>query len=260
MPKIIIESVPKGKNGKTLTASKAKIMLKEGDFDSDKQRRYFGYIAGGGTPKAQSGAVVTNYGANEKIPGLTPAQEAALNGFIPYTPEIQPIQQPVQSNNYFTPLDNGQFAINTQRINADRTAASGNIADTYSYGSNRSFGFEGNVGNQSYNPTAYMNTGYNRYFENGGNINNTGYLQGTPTAQNPYNIIPGQNGITPITMNGVNQGIYANGQYLPPQSGTYQFPGNQVLETRTYNIGDELDLSEDEVMALKAQGYDIEVG
>lgn len=482
-----MQNIRKQENGGKLSASKAKEILKDGTANgkklTEKQKRYFGFIAGGGTPKAANGATVTNYGYNRPIPNLTPAQEAALNGFIPYTPEIQPIQQhQIQpSYDYFQPLDNGQFAINTQRVIADRTSPSGYFGDTYSYGTNRPYAFEGLYGNSDYQPDNF--TGYNRMFQNGGNlkrlnpselkklpysnsnsqdenvrnfyidyinspnykqrlinqgyknpnqvikdraknassaeiigylsnigsqyyppdneifidkydmydqprtgvlahemshatqnpslnrndksainarnkaygtkdgyddsetghdaypeefkadldqlryylkrdglhdtgkeifnqeilnkaktkykrdsgvqrilnnvksdadliwlmnniaanntpnqqyaefgttlpINNTGYLQGASTASNPYNIIP--SGI--ITMDGVNQGIYANGQYLPPNSGTYQFPGNQTLETKTYNIGDELDLSEDEISALRQQGYDIEIG
>lgn len=63
-------------------------------------------------------------------------------------------------------------------------------------------------------------------------VNKTGYKDGAKTAKNEYNVIPGQDGYTPITMNGVSQPIYANGQYLQPNSGEYIFPGNFVYETK----------------------------
>lgn len=69
----------------------------------------------------------------------------------------------------------------------------------------------------------------------GGNVNTTGYLEGSPTENNPYNIIPSPN----ITMEGVNQPINAipmtNGNFGKPvkmKPGlNYYFPNaDQVLE------------------------------
>lgn len=70
--------------------------------------------------------------------------------------------------------------------------------------------------------------------------NKTGYLDGTPTANNPYNIIEGGDGFTPITMNGVSQPILANGVLLQPNSGNYIFPGNFVYETPVAQNGTQV--------------------
>lgn len=74
------------------------------------------------------------------------------------------------------------------------------------------------------------------------NINTTGYLDGATTANNPYNIIPGDGNSTTITMDGVSTPIMANGEYLPPNSGEYFFDDPYVLETpyrskQTFSMG-----------------------
>lgn len=140
MSRIIIEDIPKAKSGKKLSSEKAKIMFKEGNFDSDKQRKYFGFIAGGG--KA----------------------------------------------------------------------------------------------------------------ENGIEINDTGYLQGSSTMNNPMNVIPSNL----ITTQGMAFPIMANNIPLYPNTGTYQFPTNQVTETPIYTEGQELDLSKAEIEKLKQMGYEFE--
>lgn len=61
--------------------------------------------------------------------------------------------------------------------------------------------------------------------QNGGYINNTGYLPQFKTSQNPYNIIPSND----ITMNGVPQDLLAipnvgKPQVMPANSGKYKFP------------------------------------
>lgn len=64
--KVLIKKSPKAKSGSTLTASKAREILHDGTAHgkpiTDKQRRYFGYVAGGG--KAESGASLTPLAKN----------------------------------------------------------------------------------------------------------------------------------------------------------------------------------------------------
>lgn len=67
-------------------------------------------------------------------------------------------------------------------------------------------------------------------FNNGGNINNTGYLRDSVTKYNPYNIIPSSN----ITMEGVDFPVYGtdnlgNSQMMYPGN-NYKFPGSYVIE------------------------------
>lgn len=66
------------------------------------------------------------------------------------------------------------------------------------------------------------------HWQRGGLINQTGYLKGTPTSQNPVNIIPSGH----ITTQGMNQPIYANGQLLHPDTGDYHFNTPYVVETK----------------------------
>lgn len=83
-------------DGGTVSSSKAKEILKDGKIAkkdlTPKQKRYFGWIAGG--KKAARGATVTNLGYNDTT-GLTPAQLAALNIPVQYTP--QPAPEPITS-------------------------------------------------------------------------------------------------------------------------------------------------------------------
>lgn len=94
--------------------------------------------------------------------------------------------------------------------------------------------------------------------QDGTMINQTGYLDGAPTANNPMNIIPGQNGMTNITMDGVSSPIIANGQILPPNSGNYLFPGNSVVEEPLYKVGKSYNLNKSQLAELKKQGYEFE--
>lgn len=83
-----------------------------------------------------------------------------------------------------------------------------------------------------YRPTLAVNYGPNNYAQTGGLINNTGYLPGTPTENNPYNIIPSNT----ISMQGVPRNIMAypnNGRpmLMLANSGEYNFPeSDYVLE------------------------------
>jgi len=170
------------KNGGEVSAKKAKEILKDGTANGKKltpaQKRYFGWIAGG--KKAEDGAVVTNYGYSDPIPGMTQAQIDALSGFIPYNSnasEVQhvestqyPIVQP-NTYGYYTPNPDGTFGVNIDRYLQDRTAASGRVGDAYSFVTNRAYAYEGKYGNKDYTPTIFSPTGYNRPFENGGTMN-----------------------------------------------------------------------------------------
>lgn len=67
--------------------------------------------------------------------------------------------------------------------------------------------------------------------QEGGIINTTGYLDNVSTNTNLVNIIPSNH----ITMNGVSQPIYANGQLLQPNSGDYIFDTPYVIEEPAMN-------------------------
>jgi hypothetical protein len=60
-----LNKLPTMKNGGKLSANKAKEMLKDGTVHgkklTDRQKRYFGYIAGGGTPKKEFGGPLARY-------------------------------------------------------------------------------------------------------------------------------------------------------------------------------------------------------
>lgn len=98
-------------------------------------------------------------------------------------------------------------------------------------------------------------------------INNTGYLSGSPTEQNAFNIIPSNQ----ITMDGVDYPVmaYPNGDepqlMMPGQN--YQFPNSsQVTEIpqaqsgiTLYKQGDEVDLTPQQIKQLSAQGYEFSI-
>lgn len=235
------------KNGGTLSADKAKEMLKDGTANGKKltakQKRYFGFVAGGG--EAKNGATVKEYGFGEQPP-MTAAQAAALNQFIPYPAPEQPIpiQQPYQPQ-YYSALPSGAFQINIPRHLQDRTSRSGRIGADYDQTLTRGFGYEGAYGSRDYIPT----------MQNGGLMNNTGYLQGYPTAQNPVNVIPSGS----ITTEGMAFPIMANNTPLYPNTGNYQFPTDQVVESPlNYQVGQELELTKQQIEALRKQGYEFE--
>ena len=233
----------KAESGATVSPEKAKKILRDGEIRGKKltakQKRFFGWQAGG-AKEAANGAVVTDYGFGD-VPNLTPAQRAALEGTIPYTTpieRIQPIQVQTQPYEYFSPNTDGTFAINVNRYLQDRTA---NWISPYDTSTNRSYAYEGAYGN--------------RWMQNGGLVNNTGYLDNSPTANNPVNIIPSNF----ITMDGVSQPIMANGIPLPPNSGNYLFPTESVIEQNMYQAGKTYDLDEKTISELKKLGYDIEI-
>lgn len=237
----------KAEDGATLSSSKAKEILRDGTIGgkkiTKKQQRYFGWIAGGG--EAKNGAVVQEYGFGEEPP-MTAAQAAALNQFIPYPAPEQPIpiQQPYQPQ-YYSALPTGQFQINIPRHLQDRTAQSGRIGADYDQTLTRGFGYEGAYGSRDYIPT----------MQKGGLMNNTGYLQGYPTAQNPVNVIPSGS----ITTEGMAFPIMANNTPLYPNTGNYQFPTDQVVESPlNYQVGQELELTKQQIEALRKQGYEFE--
>src|ERR1700760_2927991 len=66
------------------------------------------------------------------------------------------------------------------------------------------------------------------HWQQGGLINQTGYLKGFPTNQNPVNIIPSGH----ITTDGMAFPIYANGRLLHPDTGDYHFNSPFVIETK----------------------------
>lgn len=105
---------------------------------------------------ATGGAIAKSYGFGETPEGLTEAQLNALNGFIPYPAQQAEISAPVAQavpdleDPYYSQNPNGSFAINTAKINKDRTAKSGLIGDNYSVHTNRAFGYEGLYGNKNY--------------------------------------------------------------------------------------------------------------
>lgn len=74
--------------------------------------------------------------------------------------------------------------------------------------------------------------------EDGGMINNTGYLEGSQTDSNPMNIIPSNY----ITTNGMSRPITAmsdtgDQRNLYPNTGNYAFGGNYVMEQPMYSYG-----------------------
>jgi hypothetical protein len=95
--------------------------------------------------------------------------------------------------------------------------------------------------------------------EDGGMINNTGYLKGTETDNNPMNIIPSNY----ITTNGMSRPITAmsdtgDTRKLYPNTGNYAFGGNYVMEQPMYqNGGNTGDIysSESDVNLNKQPGY-----
>jgi hypothetical protein len=100
-------------------------------------------------------------------------------------------------------------------------------------------------------------------FQSGGFTNLTGYTPGYQTFNNPYNVIPSNNislQNTPFAL----MGVADNGQskvMLPGNS--YKFPGaSKVLEIPMKNKGgysEEMDLSLEQIMELRKQGYKVEV-
>lgn len=88
------------------------------------------------------------------------------------------------------------------------------------------------------NPISNVNFNFR---QEGGNINATGYLDNSPTVNNPYNIIPGGN----ITMQGVSQPIFAtafkNGKIVKKQlmqpGKNYNFNADYVHEQRMQQGG-----------------------
>lgn len=254
-------------NGGTLSGNKAREILHDGTINgkkiTDKQRKYFGWVSNGS--KADSGATVTNYGFGEDIPNLTPIQRAVLYGNAAPTSvqDVTPINQPVPLpiNNsgsqygYYDQGQNGQFAVNIPRALQDRTALSGNIGDPYAFSTNRSFAYENQYGNRDYTPQQYQTSDYyGRVFQNGGIVNNSGYTDGSQTANNPMNIIP----TNFITTQNMSQPINANGVQLEPNSGNYLFPTQSVVESQIYQEGKSYDLSEDEMKKLRDLGYEFE--
>jgi len=220
----------------------------------------------GGNHHAANGATVTNYGFGEDIPNLTPIQRAILYGNAAPTSvqDVTPINQPVPLpiNNsgsqygYYDQGQNGQFAINIPRALQDRTALSGNIGDPYAFSTNRSFGYENQYGNRDYTPQQYQTSDYySRVFQNGGIVNNSGYTDGSQTANNPVNIIP----TNFITTQNMSQPIMANGFQLQPNTGNYLFPTQSVVESQIYTAGKTYDMSEEDANHLKSLGYDIEI-
>lgn len=232
-------------SGGTISKDKALEILRDGTANGKKltakQKRFFGFIAGGG--KAKNGAVVKEYGFGEEPP-MTPQQAAALNQFISYPAAQQAIPiHPIYQPQYYSSLPSGEFQINIPRHLQDRTSQSGRIGADYDQTLGRAFGYEGLYGSRDYIPT----------MQNGGAINNTGYLDGYPTAQNPYNIIPSNH----ITTQNMNQPILANGIPLFPNTGDYMFNKSPVLEEK-YKVGQELDLDEKTIKKLKSMGYEFE--
>jgi hypothetical protein len=78
--------------------------------------------------------------------------------------------------------------------------------------------------------------------EDGGMINNTGYLKGSQTDTNPMNIIPSNY----ITTNGMSRPITAmsdtgDQRNLYPNTGNYAFGGNYVMEKPMYQDGGTTD-------------------
>lgn len=143
-------------NGGTLSADKAKEILRDGTANGKKltakQKKYFGWIAGGG--KAKNGITVQEYGIGEEVPNLTPAQAAVLNQFIPYPAEQQPIPiQPRYQPEYYSALPNGEFQVNIPRHLQDRLSQSGRIGADYDQTLSRAYGYEGSYGNKDYVPT-----------------------------------------------------------------------------------------------------------
>lgn len=98
-------------------------------------------------------------------------------------------------------------------------------------------------------------------------INNTGYLSGSDTEQNPYNIIPSNQ----ITMRGVNYPVmaYPDGDdpVLMQPDEDYTFPNSsKVTEipqaqngTTIYKAGDKIDLTPQQIKQLSAQGYEFSI-
>lgn len=164
--------------------------------------------------------------------GGTPAQVDTLSNLIKFATNSDSI--------YNTALDPKKHFI---AANPDSTLVRSGLRQVYSRDNNQQIGFinqQGQFMPMTNNMVRFE--GKQSAFipsvaqkQMGGNVNTTGYLEGSPTENNPYNIIPSPN----ITMEGVNQPINAipmtNGNFGKPvkmKPGlNYYFPNaDQVLE------------------------------
>lgn len=87
-----------------LTISKAKEILKDGSIRGKKltakQKRYFGYVAGGGRPKAEDGVTLLD---DDTVKFNGPSHE---NGGIPIEYSGQKVEVEGDETGYFSPVDN----------------------------------------------------------------------------------------------------------------------------------------------------------
>lgn len=200
-----------------LSSDKAKEILRDGTANghklTDKQKRYFGYIAGGGTPQKQMG------GPND-APDFPETLFEAGNANPNY-------YKNGGSKIHIKKSHEGEFKAYAKSIGMSTQAAAHHVM---AHSKDSKLRKQANFA---------LNAAHWKK-QNGGNIiNNTGYLPQYATSDNPYNIIPSND----ITMNGVPHDVMAYPNVGKPtlmkqNGGKYTFPGAQyVTEFPVYQDG-----------------------
>lgn len=274
-------------NGGGLSADKAKEILRDGTAQghklTDKQKKYFGYIAGGGKPELQIGgqldSVVPNLATfvKDKNVNRNSKNYKLLSGLNPNASNFD--DQAQQALETFTKKSNKgdneankyglllqEYMSYKDQLSNDEFDAPTNFKpDFYKNGGGihikkshegefkayaKSKGMS--VQQAAHHVMAHskdsklrkqanfaLNAAHWKK-QNGGNmVNNTGYLPGYDTANNPYNIIPSND----ITMNGVPHDIMAYPNVGQPvlmkqNGGKYTFPNaDYVTEYPMYQDG-----------------------
>jgi hypothetical protein len=105
-PGSYVDEIPMAKMGSTLSSDKAKEMLRDGTAHgkklTGKQKRYFGYIAGGGTPQAEDGMTILD----QNTVKFNGDKHSDPSGGIPISYGGKNVMVEGDETGYLSPMDN----------------------------------------------------------------------------------------------------------------------------------------------------------